>query len=192
MRARGVRVDRLTIDDGACAALSGPSGSGKTLLLRAIADLDESSGEIRLDELSRDAIDGPGWRRRVMYVSAESHWWQPSVRPHAAQWDDAHLEALGFTPEVLDWEIQRLSSGERQRLALARALAHDPAALLLDEPTANLDQANASRVEQLVENWRSTTRGCVLWVSHDAEQRTRVADSDYVIRNGELRAVDER
>lgn len=192
LRARGIRADRLTIYDGACAALSGPSGSGKTLLLRAIADLDENSGEIRLDDLSRDAIDGPGWRRRVMYVSAESHWWQPSVRPHAAQWNDDHLQALGFTPEVLDWEIQRLSSGERQRLALARALAHGPAALLLDEPSANLDQPNTNRVEQLVEDWRSATSGCVLWVSHDAEQRTRVASSDYVIHDGELSAADER
>ena len=186
----GVGVERLAIDAGCCCALSGPSGSGKTLLLRAIADLDEAAGEVWLDDQPRSAIDAPQWRRRVMYLAAESHWWAPRVREHAAAWRPADLEALGFDEAVLHWEVQRLSSGERQRLALARALAHGPSALLLDEPTANLDQANTARVERLVADWRRDTGGCVLWVSHDPLQRVRVATTQFEIEGGVLRRPD--
>ncbi len=186
LTAAGVDAGELHIGDGGCTALHGPSGSGKTLLLRAIADLDDNSGEVWLDALARSAMDGPSWRRRVMYLAAESHWWQPTVGEHASQWSNDDLIALGFESDVLDWEVQRLSSGERQRLALARALAHEPSALLLDEPTANLDQTNTERVECLVATWRAHRRGCVLWVSHDPAQRARIADQERRIEHGRL------
>ena len=186
----GVNVTDLTIAPGSCAAIYGPSGSGKTQLLRAVADLDEADGEVWLDESPRSGMRAPEWRRQVMYVAAESHWWGTRVREHAAGWQVSALEALGFEPTVLDWEVQRLSSGERQRLALARALAHAPAALLLDEPTANLDQVNTERVEHLVRDWRRRTGGCVLWVSHDPAQRARVASAQYHVQGGEVRRTD--
>jgi ABC-type iron transport system FetAB ATPase subunit len=187
LRTKGVEAAELAVDDGECVAIHGPSGSGKTLLLRAIADLDEARGEVWLDDVERGSISAPAWRRQVMYLGAESHWWHRRVRPHAATWSDTHLVALGFEPGVLDWEIQRLSSGERQRLALARALAHEPSALLLDEPTANLDRANTARVEDLVAGWRGESHGCILWVSHDPEQRGRVASRQFTIEDGVLR-----
>jgi ABC-type iron transport system FetAB ATPase subunit len=190
LTGQGVDAADLTIEAGACTALFGPSGSGKTLLLRAIADLDQTDGEVWLDQQPRSAMSGPQWRRQVMYLAAESHWWDTVVSRHAGDWRPDDLQALGFAPEVLDWEVQRLSSGERQRLALARALARSPAVLLLDEPTANLDQANTTRVEGLVEAWRQRTAGCVLWVSHDPAQRARVASRQYEIRQGVPRRVD--
>ena len=186
----GFKVARLTIQANSCAALSGPSGAGKSLLLRAIADLDQTQGEVWLDDTARSSLSGPEWRARVIYVAAESHWWAPRIRPHARHWQIPDLEALGFEADVLDWEVSRLSSGERQRLALARALCHQPAALLLDEPTANLDQTNTTRVERLIEVWRQRTAGCVLWVSHDPDQRDRVANAQYRIEDGELRRAD--
>jgi ABC-type iron transport system FetAB ATPase subunit len=190
LNARGVQAAELSVPAGGCCALSGPSGSGKTLLLRAIADLDEADGEVWLDETPRSTLDAPQWRRQVIYLAAESHWWGRGVREHAADWGEADLAALGFAPEVLDWEVERLSSGERQRLALARALAHAPKALLLDEPTANLDQPNTERVERLLQDWRRRTRGCALWVSHDPAQRARVAERQYRIEAGVLRRAD--
>jgi ABC-type iron transport system FetAB ATPase subunit len=190
LAAPGVSVGEMTIAAGSCCALHGPSGSGKTLLLRAIADLDQASGEVWLDGQPRSAFSGPQWRQRVMYIAAESQWWAPRVRDHAAHWQDRDLDALGLGPEVLDWDVQRLSSGERQRLSLARALAHAPSVLLLDEPTANLDQPNSARVEQLIADWRRRSGGGVLWVSHDAAQRARVASAYYRIQAGVLERAD--
>ena len=191
LRRTGVLAAELFVDEGDCVALHGPSGSGKSMLLRAIADLDEASGEVWLDDQPRSGFSGPAWRRQVIYLPAESRWWDLSVRPHAPDWRITDLEALGFEAGVLDWEVQRLSSGERQRLALARALAYSPSALLLDEPSANLDEPNTARVEALVGDWRSRTGGCALWVSHDARQRTRVASACYAISAGTLGARDE-
>ena len=190
LSGQGIRADALTVEPAGCTALYGPSGAGKSLLLRAIADLDETAGEVWLDGVARSHLSGPEWRRRVVYVPAESHWWAACIGAHAPHWHGADLEALGFGADVLDWEVQRLSSGERQRLALARALAHDPAALLLDEPTANLDQTNTARVEGLIAQWCRRSAGCVLWVSHDPAQRARVASAQYRVEGGELRPVD--
>ena len=190
LSARGINVRDLDVGDGRCATLSGPSGSGKTLLLRALADLDPSRGEVRLDGRPREAFSGPDWRRRVAYLSAESHWWHRHVRDHAPEWPASVLAALGFQTDVLGWDVQRLSSGERQRLALARALAQRPRVLLLDEPTANLDTENTARAEQLIAGWRAETDGCAIWVGHDPEQRLRVGDRHYRIDAGEVHPID--
>jgi len=179
----------LEVGDGECAAVHGPSGSGKTLLLRAIADLDPAIGEVTLDGQARERFSGPDWRRRVTYLAAESAWWGPTVREHAADWQAADLERLGFGMEVVDWEVERLSTGERQRLALARALSRDPSVLLLDEPTANLDDDNTERVERLVGEWRRRSGGSCIWVSHVPAQRERVASRHYRFDGRELVAT---
>ncbi len=96
------------------------------------------------------------------------------------------LRKLGFGPDVLDWMISRLSTGERQRLSLARMLAKRPRALLLDEATANLDPPNRTLVEALVEDYRTGRDAPVLWVSHDPEQRLRLSGRRLVIHDGRL------
>ncbi|MEA3277895.1 MAG: ATP-binding cassette domain-containing protein [Pseudomonadota bacterium] len=96
------------------------------------------------------------------------------------------FEWLGFGREVLDWSVARLSTGERQRLALARLLANGPEALLLDEATANLDPPNRERAEAIIENYRSERRAPVLWVSHDPDQRRRLGGRRLVISDGLL------
>lgn len=96
------------------------------------------------------------------------------------------LAQLGFAPEVLGWSVARLSTGERQRLALARLLAQAPEALLLDEATANLDPTSTARVESLLGAYRRERRAAVLWVSHDPEQRQRLGGRSLVIREARL------
>jgi ABC-type iron transport system FetAB ATPase subunit len=96
------------------------------------------------------------------------------------------LERLGFGSEVLGWSVARLSTGERQRLALARLLANGPDVLLLDEATANLDPPNRERVEAIVQDYRRERRAAVLWVSHDPEQRRRLDGRRLIIRNDHL------
>jgi len=176
----------LELASGECITLSGPSGSGKTLLLRAIADLDPHRGEARLGDRSQSATPAPEWRRRVGLLPTESHWWHESIGPHLPTVDQAMLCDLGFEPDCLEWQVSRLSSGERQRLALARLLTNQPEVLLLDEPTANLDSENAGRVEGVIRQYRQQ-RGCgIIWVSHNQEQRQRVGAHGYLINDGRL------
>ncbi len=161
---------------GECLCLSGPSGVGKTLLLRALADLDLNEGEVLLDGRRRETWPPAEWRSRVMLVPSESYWWAPTVGDHFARRDERLLEALGFGPAVMDWRVERLSSGERQRLAVARALVRAPRVLLLDEPTANLDPESTARVEAVLGACRRDTAAGMLWVSHSQAQIRRVAD----------------
>jgi ABC-type iron transport system FetAB ATPase subunit len=175
----------FAVEPGECVSLWGPSGAGKSLLLRACADLDPHEGEVSLDTTPQSSISGPDWRRQVGYLPSESAWWEATVGEHMTVDADA-LAALGFGADVLDWEVARLSSGERQRLALLRLLAGAPRALLLDEPTANLDPDATEAVEGLLARYAAEHAAPLLWVSHDAEQRQRVAARSLRIVNGRL------
>lgn len=168
----------FTIRPGHILALSGPSGSGKSRLLRALADLDPHGGQIALGDTEHTAVRGHEWRRRVMLVPAESQWWGETVGEHfpAGQVDETGFDTLGFAADVMAWSVSRLSSGEKQRLALLRALAHGPQALLLDEPTANLDADSIARVERLLIDAIHAHGWPVLWVAHDTAQIARVAN----------------
>lgn len=128
----------LTVCSGEIVAIRGPSGSGKTVLLRAIADLDPNTGEVRLEGASRDSMSAPLWRRQVRFVPAESAWWADRVGDHFRTPKKTAKSAIeiGLPAESLDWEVARLSTGEKQRLGLLRAIEDDPPVLLLDEPTA--------------------------------------------------------
>ena len=169
----------LDVDIGRCAAITGPSGSGRSLFLRMVADLDPNEGEVALDGVARDSLPAPEWRRRAVYLAAEPGWWAPTVEAH---FDPVrHGEALalatelGLTAAHLSGEVQRLSTGERQRLALIRGLLADPQALLLDEPTAALDQDSVGRVAALLVNRKA--RGLiVLLVTHDEELAEKLGD----------------
>ena len=186
LRSSLIQPVSLNLEAGACLALHGPSGAGKSLLMRAIADLDLCEGEVWLDQQARSSMNPSRWRRKVAYLPAESHWWEESVGVHADHWDMELLHQLGFEQTVLSWQTTRLSSGEKQRLALARALTNQPHALLLDEPTANLDTQNSSAVEAVVNQYREARQIPVIWVSHDPEQRQRVADRPACINKGRL------
>jgi ABC-type iron transport system FetAB ATPase subunit len=111
------------------------------------------------------------------------------VGPHFPSVDTEGLVVLGFDEGVLDWEVSRLSTGERQRLALLRLLANRPRALLLDEPTAALDPSNVEQAETLVRAYRKETEAAVLWVSHDPAQAARVADRRFEVSPGGLEAA---
>lgn len=165
----------LTLAPGEITCLSGPSGSGKSRLLRAIADLEPHEGDIRLGDQPQATLTGHDWRRAVMLVPAESQWWAEDVGAHFDHDCQAGLEALGLSSDTLGWQIARLSSGEKQRLALLRALSRRPRALLLDEPTANLDHATTLRCEAWLGAQARQYGMPVLWVAHDQEQIKRVA-----------------
>jgi ABC-type iron transport system FetAB ATPase subunit len=180
----------LELRKGERISLAGPSGCGKTRLLRALADLDPHKGEIFLRGRACRTLPGHEWRREVALLPAESAWWGATVRDHMSSPDGKALRALGLVPDALDWPIERLSSGEKQRLALVRLTAgRSPAVLLLDEPTANLDPESAARVERYLLALSRERGISLLWVSHDREQARRVAHRQLAIEDGRLRTV---
>ena len=176
----------LDVGPGEIVCLSGESGSGKTRLLRAIADLEPHEGEVRLGEERRSEMAAHCWRGRVMLVPAESSWWADRVIDHFMDPAPESLAAFGFDESALEWEVGRLSSGEKQRLAVLRALSHEPRALLLDEPTANLDAETARAVEDWLCEHVREHRIPVIWVAHDRAQIERVADRHFTIRGEQL------
>ena len=170
----------FAVAGGECLGLSGRSGIGKSQFLRAITDLIPASGEVLLDGRSSSVFSAPAWRRQVTMAPAESFWWYDTVGAHFAAEAGGDglvrdLAALGLDPLAVRWEISRLSTGERQRLALLRALQQEPKVLLLDEPTSALDAHHTGLLEDFVRKYREKTGAAVVWVSHDPEQLRRVA-----------------
>ena len=167
----------LELAAGECVAVMGASGAGKSVLLRLIADLDPGSGEVLLNGQARSAFSGPAWRQQVMYLAAEPAWWGATVMEHFPPGSQAALlemaSALGLRQGFVDIALTQLSTGERQRLALLRGLLRRPQVLLLDEPTAALDETSVAAVEQLLQ--RCQQQGLsLLWVTHSQAQAARV------------------
>lgn len=176
----------FNIDAGQCVGLTGESGCGKTLLLRALADLDEHQGNVYLEDKKCVEISAPEWRKKVALLPAESHWWFDTVGEHFLSDDNTTLEKLGFNDDVKSWSVSRISSGEKQRLALARLLINNPSVLLLDEPTANLDKNYTLRFEKIISDYIDEYAACVLWVTHDMEQLKRVSYIQYQLTEKKL------
>lgn len=177
----------LQVDGGTCVSIEGRSGSGKSVLLRMIADLDPHDGDVLLDGEACSRMPAPQWRRRVSYVAAASGWWNDKVGPHFR--DAAGLRELlprvGLAADVGEWEVARLSTGERQRLALLRAMTPENRVLLLDEPTSGLDAESTGLVEALLREClaQGTT---LLLVTHDPQQAVRLAHRRYRLADGQL------
>ena len=186
----GLEPVTLAVEAGSCIAVSGPSGSGKSLFLRALADLDPNEGEVRLDGKARSALPAPDWRRQVVYVATDSGWWADTVAQHFHDWAalTAKAEALGLPAEAGDWPVERLSTGERQRLSLLRALEAEPAVLLLDEPTSGLDPRATEAVEALIKAHRADG-GTIVMATHDAAQAERLADARLCVEAGRIRPL---
>ena len=191
LEVRGLHVRHVgpldfSVAAGECVCLSGASGTGKSLLLRALADMEPHEGRMILDGEACDGMPPTRWRRNVALLTAESAWWHDRVGEHFSHIDGAMLNTLGFDKTVMAFEVHKLSTGERQRLALLRLLAGQPRVLLLDEPTASLDPANTRRVEELLNHYRETREAALLWVSHDPRQVERVARRHWRLANGQL------
>jgi putative ABC transport system ATP-binding protein len=181
---------------GEALAITGPSGSGKTLLLRALAGLDGvTEGEIAFAGRPQRSWRMPAYRSQVLYLAqrpamlaatVEADLRRPfSLRLHRGgpfPLDRARhlLAAVGRDDAFLAQPSDTLSGGESQIVALLRALLLEPRVLLLDEPTASVDDGTVRAIERLVETWRGETRGdagrAVVWTSHHDAQLERVSD----------------
>jgi tungstate transport system ATP-binding protein len=190
-----VILDRLslTIAPGAPTLIVGPNGSGKTNLLRLCMGLEApSAGRISWGGRANSAparrailFQRPVMLRRTAAANVSYALVQAGVarRARAAR-VAALLERVGLS-DLAQRTARRLSGGEQQRLALARALARDPEILLLDEPTANLDPAATRAVEEIV---LSAARSGIkiVMASHDLGQVRRIAGDVIFLVRGAL------
>ena len=181
----------LDLSAGELVGLRGPSGSGKTSLLRVVCGLDDpSAGEVRLDGRTGDETGWPCFRRAVSLVAQEPLLQAGTIgaaleRPFAFRTCSAlrfdpdrardTLAEVFDVPPTLEGDAGVLSVGERQRVALTRALLLDARVLLLDEPTSALDPDAARRVEAAVRA-RAEAGLAALIVSHDPAQAERWCD----------------
>ncbi len=177
----GTEPISFRLSPGESLGVAGPSGIGKTRLLRALADLEPHRGRISLDGVDQSACPPHQWRRAVVYLPSESAWWHPRVAEHFSEWPPPGLASLGLDETIGDRFVERLSSGERQRLAALRAVTVGPSVLLLDEPTANLDPESAAAFEAVVARQREAGL-MVVWVTHGEAQRGRVAGKSVTVR----------
>lgn len=182
----------LTIAAGSPTVLIGPNGSGKTTLLRtAMGLIPLSSGRITWGGRlaagpTRGAImfQRPTMLRRT--AEANLHYALATVVPRAQRQNRAaELLALVGLGELGNRPARRLSGGEQQRLALARALARDPAVLFLDEPTASLDPYATKAIEDIVR--AVCAYGVkVVMSTHDLGQARRIAGNVVLLHRGRL------
>ena len=194
---------RLTVPAGTTTALVGPNGAGKSTLLQLVSgQVRPDSGRVLLDgaEVSGPRVHVPVHRRRVALLEQRALLFEHltvldnvafGLRARGVRRDEARARARAELDAVgcgdlgpnRSWEV---SGGQAQRIALARALATDPAVVLLDEPLAALDVRAAPAIRSLL---RERLRGLTtLVVTHDAIDALSLADSLAVVESG--RVVD--
>ena len=192
----------LSLEPGQTLAVRGPSGTGKSQLLRQLAGLESVSngavseaGEVLFRDRGFEQWSPYEWRTQICYVPQHVPRLDGTPREFAANLarlreqrsieaqDPATIAArFGITSVNWNQPWSELSIGERQRTLLATFLARRPAVLLLDEPTAALDDDVARAVEAQLAD-----QTCV-WVTHSAEQAARVADN--ILNLGDLAHAD--
>ncbi len=204
------RLDAFSLDiafsaEGGITALFGRSGSGKTSLIRILAGLIRpDEGHVRLDgetilDTASKAVTPPH-RRRFATVFQEGRLFPHlSVRQNLlyGRWfsrdpaETGEIERvvglLGIAP-LLARPTAHLSGGEKQRVAIGRALLARPRLLLMDEPLAALDDARKAEILPYLERLRDETAIPILYVSHSVTEVTQLADRVLMIENGRLTA----
>lgn len=175
------------IESGNCLMITGQSGAGKSLLLRMIADLIPHRGDVFLNSQSCSTFKPSEWRRKITYVAAETGWWGHYVKDHMRDLTLAKnfLERLNLNEALLEVPVTQLSTGEKQRMALLRALSSEVDFLLLDEATSALDPVSVTLVEALIQELKYYGIGIMI-VSHNMEQVDRLADQHYQLTSQNL------
>ena len=180
----------LDVRNGEFVVLLGRSGCGKSTLLRSLARLDPSpADEVQVNGRTSVAFQEPRllpWRKvRENVELALLNTGNASERRERGTLAEATLDEVGLTDKLDVWPLQ-LSGGQAQRVSLARALASNPALLLLDEPFSALDALTRIEMHQLViELWRRHSMA-ILLVTHDVDEALALADRIVLMDQGRI------
>ena len=189
-----------TFDKTGTYVLMGPNGSGKSTLLRICALLEkQDSGEIAYRDANTPLDQNISLKRRITLVLPRTGVFNTTVYKNIAYGlkirglhdTEIHrkvnkaLAFVGLGPKA-DQHGRTLSSGETQRLGIARAMVLEPEVLFLDEPTASIDQENVQIIESIIGKMKKEKNSMVIMTTHDQDQAERLADSLLVMREGML------
>ncbi|MGC8495549.1 MAG: ABC transporter ATP-binding protein [Syntrophobacteraceae bacterium] len=188
----------LRVDRGEFLAIVGPSGAGKSSFLRLINRLDEpTGGAVYLHGREYREFAPRELRRKVGMMMQSAYLFPGTVADNLSFGPRQHGELLSPSKieELLEQvrlagfsgrDISNLSGGEAQRVSLARTLANKPEVLLLDEPTASLDERAEREIETLLTSVLAEHRLTALMVTHDSAQAVRIANRAILIDAGRL------
>jgi molybdate transport system ATP-binding protein len=199
-------LDAAFASEGRITALFGRSGSGKTTLVNIIAGLlRPERGQVVVDGTvlfdSDAGIDVPSHKRRIGYVFQEARlfphltvkhnllygrWFTPKDARHVSL--DEVVDLLGLK-DLLERGTAQLSGGEKQRVAIGRALLCSPRLLLMDEPLASLDDARKSELLPFIERLRDDARVPIVYVSHAVPEVVRLATTLVLLSDGRVVAT---
>ncbi|MDN6625625.1 MAG: ATP-binding cassette domain-containing protein [Pisciglobus halotolerans] len=178
----------LSIAEGEFLTITGPSGSGKSTLLKLLASmLTPTEGEILYKGKPIQEYEPIDYRKRVSYTFQAAALFGDTVEENLSfpyeirkkemnkQEAIAALKSFGLSEDYLNKEVNSLSGGEKQRIALIRNILFLPDVLLLDEVTSSLDTENRQIISQAIKRLNKENKVTVLWITHNTEE---IADAD--------------
>jgi ABC-type antimicrobial peptide transport system, ATPase component len=194
----------ITVNKGEIVSIAGPSGSGKSTLLHILGTLDQADqGNVRLQEINLTQLQGKklaAFRNRHIGFIFQFHhllpefsalenvcipgWIASKGKTEVKERAKGLLDLLGLSHR-LDNKPTQLSGGEQQRVAAARALINQPDIVFADEPTGNLDTANARELHQLFFDLRNKFNQTFLIVTHN-EELAHLSDRTLIMKDGKI------
>lgn len=187
-------------DRGDLKVVFGDSGVGKTSFIRILAGFETpSDGAVTLDGQSINSVPPGDWRRQVILLHQQPRMFPGSIERNLtipAQYHDASFNVddllqqceLNQSP---DQPAHTLSGGEKQRLALARALVIDPEFLLLDEPTASLHEEAQVAIDELMLDLAESRDIGIYFVTHDTREVRRLGGNGYAIEHNQFVPLED-
>lgn len=191
-----LNIDNLIFEEGKITGVTGPNGSGKTTLLNIIGGIDaEYNGNVYYNGKNLDNET----KRNMTYLFQKPYLFRRSVYENIAYplklRDYANDKTISLTNAIMenleiedlkDLKAHKLSGGESQKVALARALVFKPKLLLLDEPTSNIDPESIKILEREILRFNKETNATIIIITHNMEQIERLCHKAVGLSNGKV------